>query len=82
MEALKRLLPKPGRDWVAKTLTEALIRGGMERSSITYDREQFALRHGNEMSFLANLYADCCCAWPWQRRVFTLLARKPATRVS
>ena len=68
MEALRRLLPKPDREWVARALTEALVRRGVERGSIAYDPDQYALRYGSEVSFLANLYADCCCAWPWQRR--------------
>jgi hypothetical protein len=68
MKALLKLLPEPTQDQTAKRAIDALAALGVDRSKITYEREEFQLSIGTEdRIWLWNLHAECRLLWPWQR---------------
>lgn len=68
MTALLKLLPEPPKEQVAEEAIRALVAGGLDRSTIVYDPEEFQLRvNGSGVVPLGNLRAQCRTVWPWQR---------------
>ena len=69
MEPLRKLLPRPSADTLARRAVRFLIDAGVEPGSIRYDPDGFSLEIENGgRYYLHNLYDFYCRAWPWQRR--------------